>query len=68
MDICILNGEKYFSREDGSQDDFAFHPVMKYFKLLTNDTVAAWKSKILLDQSVKPFDTSDNSLHPRLQS
>lgn len=67
MDICILNGVKYFPREDGSQDNFAFHSVMKYFKPLTNDTVAAWKPKILLDQSVKPLDTSDNSLHPRLQ-
>ena len=49
----IPNGTKYFSREDGSQNYFVFQPLIKYFILLTNNTVRARKSKGLSDESIK---------------
>ena len=33
----ILNGAKYFSREDGLQNYDVFEPVLRYLKPLTND-------------------------------
>ena len=58
----ILNGAKYFA-EDGSQNYFIFQPVIKYFKPIANNVVITWKSEGLLDESIKPPATSDNSLN-----
>ena len=57
----IFNGANYFSRKDESRICYAFHLVIKYFKLATNEIVRVWKSKVLSDESIKPPATSDNS-------
>ena len=61
----ILNDAKYFA-EDGSQNYFIFQPLIKYFKLITNNLVMLWNSKGLPDENFKLPATSDNSLNPRL--
>ena len=41
----------------------------KYFKKTGNtDHILAWKIKRLSDESIKPSNTSDNSLAPALKS
>ena len=64
----ILKGAKYFI-EDGSQNCFKLQPLLKYFevpRMTVNVKVMAWKSKVLLDESINPLATSDNSLNPKL--
>ena len=58
----VLNGAKCFSEEDASQNHLVFPPVIKYFKLITNDIVMIWKAKGLLDESIKPPTRAGNSL------
>ena len=56
-----------FDGEDGFQDYLIFQPVYKYFKFITKTNyISSWKSKVLSDESIKPFPTSDNSLTPLL--
>ena len=53
--------------EDGTQNYLVFQPINRYFKVITNtDYVSSWKSKGLSDESIKPPNTSDNSLTPAL--
>ena len=54
----ILNGEKYFSSEDGTQNYVVFQPVLKYFKPITNNMVMVGKSVRLSDESIKPPSTT----------
>ena len=65
MKIQELNfrGKSYF--EDGGTKSYSeFERVYRYFKTVTNtNTVTAWKSKRLLDESIKPPSTSDNNLN-----
>ena len=63
----ILNGEKYFSREYGSQNFLTFQPVLVYFIPTTNDMVMVWKSKGLSDKSTKSPSTTGNSPVPTLK-
>ena len=56
-----------FDGEDGFQACLIFQPVYKYFKFITKTNyISSWKSKVLSDESIKPFPTSDNSLTPLL--
>ena len=44
-----------------------FQPINRYFKVIANtDYVSSWKSKGLSAESIKPPNTSDNSLTPVL--
>ena len=53
--------------EDGTQNYLVFHPMCRYFKVITNtDHISSWKSKGLSAESIKPPATSDNSLTPAL--
>ena len=53
--------------EDGTQNYLVFHPMYRYFKVITNtDYISSWKSKGLSAESIKPPATSDNSLTPAL--
>ena len=61
----ILNVAKCFFEEDGSQIYLAFQPVLKYFKLITNDMVIGWKSKALSDESIKSLTRAGNGLVPK---
>ena len=56
----IFNNEKYFYREDGSQNYFVFYPIRKYFKRLTNDTIRRW------NQSVCQMEVSNLLLHQKI--
>ena len=52
-----------FNGEDGFQAYLIFQPVYKYFEFITKTNyISSWKSKVLSDESIKPFPTSDNSL------
>ena len=49
--------------EDGTQNYWAFQPINKYFKVITNTNyISSWKSKGSSAESIKPLTTSDNSL------
>ena len=55
--------------EDGAQNYLVFQSITRYFKVntITNtDYVSSWKSKGLSAESIKPPNTSDNSLTPEL--
>ena len=57
--------EKSHFEEDGAQSYLVFQPMIRYFKvnMITNtDYVSSWKSKGLSSESIKPPNTSDNSL------
>ena len=57
-------GKSHFE-EDGTQNYLVFQPINRYFKLIANtDYVSSWKSKGLSAESIKPPNTSDNSLTP----
>ena len=59
--------DKNHFEEDGTQNYLVFHPLNKYFKVITNnDYVSSWKSKGLSAESNKPPTRSDNSLSPTL--
>ena len=53
--------------EDGAQNYLVFQPINRYFKVIANtDYVSSWKAKGLSAESIKPRNTSDNSLTPVL--
>lgn len=58
----IINGARYFSL-GGSQIYFLFHPVFNYFEMVRTDIVVVWKSKDLLNESIKPPATPDYSIN-----
>ena len=64
----IFNGVKYFSEENGSQNYSVFQSIFNYLKPITNNGVKAWKSRGLLDESIKPSAKWDNSLNPGLDN
>ena len=66
FDSSYFIGKSHFE-EDGTQNYLVFQPINKYFKVITNtDYVSSWKSKGLSAESIKPPNTSDNSLTPAL--
>ena len=55
--------DKSHFEEDGTQNYLVFQPINRYFKVIANtDYVSTWKSKGLSAKSIKPPNTSDNSL------
>ena len=57
--------EKSHFEKDGAQSYLVSQPMIRYFKvnMITNtDYVSSWKSKGLSSESIKPPNTSDNSL------
>ena len=67
FDSSYFTGKGHFE-EVGTQNNSVFHPLNKYFKVITNtDYVSSWKSKGLSAESIKPPATSDNSLTPVLK-
>ena len=69
FDFSYNRGKNYFD-EDGTQHYLIFQPIYRYFKLnsVVNgiDRVLSWQSKGLSNESIKPLNTSDNSLKPSL--
>ena len=66
FDSSYFIGKSHFE-EDGTQNYLVFQPINRYFKLIANtDYVSSWKSKGLSAESIKPPNTSDNSLTPVL--
>ena len=67
FDFSYFRGKNYFD-EDGTQNYLIFQPIYKYFKLnlVVNviDGVLSYQSKGLSNESIKPLNTSDNSLKP----
>ena len=56
----ILNGAKYFSREDWPQNYLVFQSVLKYFRPITNNMGMVCKFIDLSDGSIKPPTTTSN--------
>ena len=57
----------YSSHSIGTQNYLVFQQIKRYFKVIANtDYVPSWKSKGLSAGSIKPPNTSDNSLIPAL--
>ena len=62
FDSSYFIGKSHFE-EDGTQNYLVFQPMYRYFKMITNtDYVSSWKSKGLSAESIKPPNSSDNSL------
>ena len=63
----VLNGTIYFPGKDGLQNYYAFEPILRYFRPLTNNIggkLKLFQMKLLSDESIKPPATSNNSLNP----
>ena len=59
--------DKIHFEVDSTQNYLVFQPINRYFKVIANtDYVSSWKSKGLSAESIKPPNTSDNSLTPAL--
>ena len=66
FDSSYFIGKSHFE-EDGTQNYLVFQPINRYFKVIANtDYVSSWKSKGLSAESIKPPNTSDNSITPVL--
>ena len=58
FDSSYFIGKSHFE-EDGTKSYLVFHPLKKYFKMITNtDYVSSWKSKRLSAETIKPPTTS----------
>ena len=58
-------GNIFFDGGDGFQAYLIFQSTHRYVKIITNTKyIPEWKSKGLLDETIKPPPTSDNSLTP----
>ena len=65
FDSSYFIGKSHF--EDGTQNYLVFQPINRYFKVIANtDYVSSWKSKGISSESIKPPNTSDDSLTPVL--
>ena len=63
--LLYISGILMFDNRDGSQAYLIFHPVYKYFKLITSTNyISSWKSEGLSAESIKPPTTSNNNLTP----
>ena len=63
--LSIFLKNSWFDGEDGLQAYLIFQAVQKHFKLITNTKhITEWKPKKLSEESIKPINTSDNSLAP----
>ena len=59
--------DKIHFEVDGTQSSLVFQPINRYFKVIANTGYfSLWKSKELSAKSIKPPNTSDNSLTPAL--
>ena len=66
FDLSYFIGKSH-SEEDRTQNYLVFQPINSYFKVIANtDYVLSWKYKGLSVESIKPPNTSDNSLTPVL--
>ena len=55
-------GKSHFE-DDGTQSYLVFQPICRYFKTIGNtDHISSWKSKGLIDESIKLLAASNNSL------
>ena len=62
FDSSHYNGQRYFE-VDGKLNYLMFGPLIKYFKLITNTKyISSRKSKVLSDETIKSYTTSDNRL------
>ena len=56
---------KNHPEEGGTQNYLVFQPIIRYFKVIANTKfISSWKSKGLSDETITPYETSDNSLTP----
>ena len=63
--VLYFLGNSMFDGGDGFQAYLIFQSIYKYFKFIANTNyISSSKSRVLSDESIKPFPTSDNSLTP----
>ena len=63
-DSSYFRSKSHFE-EDGVQNYLVFQPIRRYFKIIANRKyISSWKSKVLSDETIKPYTTSDNSVTP----
>ena len=64
FDLGYFIGKGHFE-EDGVQNYLVFQPICRYFEIIANTKyISSWKSKGLLDETMAPCATSDNSFNP----
>ena len=68
FDLSYFNGRRCF-HDDGSQNYLVFQTISKNFRMPTDDleTIIAWKTKELSDESMKPSTEPGNNLSPKLE-
>ena len=65
INLGYFRGRNHFVDNDATENYFVFQPIHRYFKVIANTKyISEWKSKGLLDQSIKPPATSDNGVFP----
>ena len=63
LDSSYFFGKSQF-QDDGTQNYSVYQPAFNYFKTPTNSYSYTVDIKVLLEVSIKPPATSDNSLNP----
>ena len=64
FDLSYFRGKSHFE-EDDVQNYLVFQPIRRYLKKVANTKyISSWRSKGLSDETIKTYDTSDNSLTP----
>ena len=64
LDSSYFRGASYFD-EDGKQNYLVYLPMSRCFRIIANTKyISLWKSKVLSDETITPYATSDNSLTP----
>lgn len=64
FDFSYFLGKLHFE-DDGMENFFVLKPVFNHFKKAANNSkMTAWKSENFLEESIKPYATSDNSVSP----
>ena len=62
FDVSYFIGKSHFE-EDGTQNYLVFHPLNKYFKIITNKKyISSWKSRGLSDETIKPPATMEKNI------
>ena len=62
FDSGYFRGKSYFE-EGGTQNYLVFPQMTRYFRIIANTKcISSWKSKGLSEDTITPYDTSDNSL------
>ena len=67
FDSVYFRGKSHLE-DDGTQNDFVFQAIYRYFKTVSahDSNILSWKSKGLSDENIKASTTPNKVLNPSL--